>query len=66
MSTATVWLKSRSFESASQGCGGSQEKRETLAEARLGSREAFAKLVVPYAPGLYRRALWMTGNAADA
>src|SRR6266849_7511082 len=65
MSAATVWLESCSFESASQGCG-SQEKRKTLAEARLGSREAFAKLVLPYAPGLYRRALWMTGNAADA
>ena len=63
MSAATVWLKSCNFE---QGCEGSQEKRKTLAEARLGSREAFAKLVVPYAPGLYRRALWMTGNAADA
>ncbi len=66
MSAATVWLKSCNFEPASQGCGGSQEKRKTLAEARLGSREAFAKLVVPYAPGLYRRALWMTGNPADA
>src|SRR6266849_3915837 len=65
MSAATVWLESCSFESASQGCG-SQEKRKTLAEARLGSREAFAKLVLPYAPGLYRRALWMTGNPADA
>jgi len=37
-----------------------------LAEARLGNRDAFANLVAPYAAGLYRRALWMTRNAADA
>jgi RNA polymerase sigma-70 factor, ECF subfamily len=37
-----------------------------LAEARLGNREAFAALVLPYAPRLYRRALRLTGNPADA
>jgi RNA polymerase sigma-70 factor, ECF subfamily len=37
-----------------------------LAEARLGNREAFATLVLPYAPRLYRRALRLTGNPADA
>ena len=37
-----------------------------LAEARLGDREAFASLVMPYAPRLYRRALRLTGNPSDA
>jgi RNA polymerase sigma-70 factor, ECF subfamily len=37
-----------------------------LAQARRGNREAFGELVLPYAPGLYRRALRITGNAADA
>ncbi len=41
-------------------------KREVLAEARLGNGEAFAEMVLPYGPGLYRRALRLTGNAADA
>jgi RNA polymerase sigma-70 factor (ECF subfamily) len=37
-----------------------------LADARRGNREAFEELVLPYAPGMYRRALRITGNAADA
>ena len=37
-----------------------------LAEARQGDRAAFGELVLPYAPGLYRRALRITGNVADA
>ncbi len=37
-----------------------------LTEARQGNREAFATLILPYAPRLYRRALWLTGNPADA
>ena len=41
-------------------------KRRTLAEARSGDAEAFGTMVLPYAPGLYRRALRMTGNPADA
>ncbi|HKN76964.1 MAG TPA: sigma-70 family RNA polymerase sigma factor [Candidatus Acidoferrum sp.] len=41
-------------------------KRKVLADARLGDGEAFAEMVSPYAPGLYRRALRLTGNAADA
>jgi len=41
-------------------------KRGTLAEARSGDAEAFRQMVMPYAPGLYRRALRMTGNPADA
>ena len=41
-------------------------KRNVLAEARLGDGEAFAEMVLPYGPGLYRRALRLTGNPADA
>jgi RNA polymerase sigma-70 factor (ECF subfamily) len=37
-----------------------------LSEARRGNGAAFAELVLPYAPGLYRRALRLTGNPADA
>jgi RNA polymerase sigma-70 factor (ECF subfamily) len=37
-----------------------------LSEARRGNGAAFAALVLPYAPGLYRRALRLTGNPADA
>ena len=37
-----------------------------LAQARQGNREAFAEMVSPYLPVLYRRARGLTGNAADA
>jgi RNA polymerase sigma-70 factor (ECF subfamily) len=37
-----------------------------LSEARRGNGAAFTDLVLPYAPGLYRRALRLTGNPADA
>jgi RNA polymerase sigma-70 factor, ECF subfamily len=37
-----------------------------LAEARKGNAQAFAEMVSPYAPVLYRRARGFTGNAADA
>ena len=37
-----------------------------LAEARKGNAEAFAEMVSPYTPVLYRRARGFTGNAADA
>jgi RNA polymerase sigma-70 factor, ECF subfamily len=41
-------------------------KSKVLANARMGDGEAFAEMVLPYAPGLYRRALRLTGNSADA
>jgi len=41
-------------------------RRRVLADARAGDGEAFGQMVMPYAPGLYRRALRMTGNPADA
>jgi RNA polymerase sigma-70 factor (ECF subfamily) len=37
-----------------------------LARARNGNREAFAEMVSPYIPTLYRRARGLTGNTADA
>jgi RNA polymerase sigma-70 factor, ECF subfamily len=41
-------------------------RRRVLADARSGNAEAFGQMVMPYAAGLYRRALRMTGNPADA
>jgi RNA polymerase sigma-70 factor (ECF subfamily) len=37
-----------------------------LVQARKGDRESLAKLVLPYAPGLYLGALRLTRNPADA
>ncbi len=37
-----------------------------LMQARKGNRESLAKLILPYAPGLYLGALRMTRNPADA
>ena len=42
------------------------ERSGLLTEARGGNGAAFTELVLPYAPGLYRRALRLTGNPADA
>src|ERR1700752_1841210 len=41
-------------------------RRSLLAQARRGNPEAFATMVSPYMPALYRRARGLTGNAADA
>ncbi len=37
-----------------------------LLQARKGDRESLAKLILPYAPGLYMGALRLTRNPADA
>ena len=37
-----------------------------MAQARRGNPEAFAEMVSPHMPALYRRARRLTGNAADA
>ena len=37
-----------------------------LKSARNGDRDALAQLVMPYAPGLYRSGLRLTGNSFDA
>ena len=66
MATATVAFEGYRFEPvhARRSLGG--VGRNALADARSGNAEAFAEVVMPYAPGLYRRALRVTGNPADA
>lgn len=54
----TFYLETRSLESSA--------RPSLLAKARRGNREAFAEMVTPYVPSLYRRARRMTGNSADA
>jgi RNA polymerase sigma-70 factor (ECF subfamily) len=65
MSAASVVLEACDFEPG-QAENLRASKRKALADARLGDGEAFAEMVLPYGPGLYRRALRLTGNAADA
>ncbi|HTQ58744.1 MAG TPA: sigma-70 family RNA polymerase sigma factor [Candidatus Solibacter sp.] len=65
MSAATAVLDAYSFE-LHEAENLRTAKRNALADARLGDGEAFAHMVQPYATGLYRRALRMTGNTADA
>ena len=43
-----------------------QGRPSLLARARKGNAEAFAEMVSPHLPALYRRARGLTGNAADA
>jgi RNA polymerase sigma-70 factor, ECF subfamily len=43
-----------------------QRRAGLLAKARNGNPEAFAEMVSPYMPTLYRRARGLTGNTADA
>jgi RNA polymerase sigma-70 factor (ECF subfamily) len=45
---------------------GGATRTALLAEARRGDRESLAKLILPYAPGLYLGALRLTRNPADA
>jgi RNA polymerase sigma-70 factor, ECF subfamily len=65
MSSASVALDAYNFEAGSTECARAA-KRKVLADARLGDGQAFAEMVLPYGPGLYRRALRLTGNPADA
>jgi len=66
MSAATVILQPYKFQPGHAEGHLAAARRKTLAEARSGNGEAFAEMILPYAPGLYRRALRMTGNPADA
>src|SRR6202166_2765784 len=43
-----------------------QSRSALLRSARAGDRQALAELVMPYASGLYRSGLRLTGNAHDA
>jgi RNA polymerase sigma-70 factor, ECF subfamily len=66
MSAATVVLDTYNLDSFHARSAFTSSSKQTLARARSGDGEAFAAMVLPYAPGLYRRALRMTGNPADA
>jgi RNA polymerase sigma-70 factor (ECF subfamily) len=66
MSTASVALETYGFKPTNALNPSGAAKRKILADARLGNVDAFAEMVLPYAPGLYRRALRLTGNSADA
>src|SRR5580658_9038013 len=65
MSSASVALDAYNFRSGTIE-DTRAAKQKVLANARLGDGEAFAEMVLPYGPGLYRRALRLTGNPADA
>lgn len=65
MSAATVALDAYNFDTRNAEQVRAA-KRSSLADARLGDGEAFAEMIQPYSQGLYRRALRMTGNPADA
>jgi RNA polymerase sigma-70 factor (ECF subfamily) len=47
-------------------CLDGQTRSSLLVYARKGDRESLAKLILPYAPGLYLGALRLTRNPADA
>lgn len=67
MSAATVVLDASDFDSeTSETLRVAKRRVQVLADARMGDGEAFAEMVLPYGPGLYRRALRLTGNSADA
>lgn len=65
MSAATVALDAYHLE-AENAAGLRAARQKNLASARRGDGAAFAEIIQPYSPGLYRRALRMTGNPADA
>jgi RNA polymerase sigma-70 factor (ECF subfamily) len=65
MSPASAALDAYNFQSITT-LDARAAKRQVLADARLGDGQAFAEMVLPYGPGLYRRALRLTGNPADA
>jgi RNA polymerase sigma-70 factor (ECF subfamily) len=65
MSAASVVLDAYNFD-AENAENLRAAKRKVLANARMGDGEAFAEMVLPFGPGLYRRALRLTGNSADA
>jgi RNA polymerase sigma-70 factor, ECF subfamily len=52
--------------SASTGLQHWQSRSALLRSARTGDRQALAELIMPYATGLYRSGLRLTGNAHDA
>jgi RNA polymerase sigma-70 factor (ECF subfamily) len=65
MSCSTLCLDAAGISGAKAHLG-TAGRSGLLSEARRGNGAAFTELVLPYAPGLYRRALRLTGNPADA
>jgi RNA polymerase sigma-70 factor (ECF subfamily) len=63
MSATAFCIEARRTKLTSLGVG---TRSDLLREARDGDRESLAKLIVPFAPGLYRTALRLTRNPADA
>jgi RNA polymerase sigma-70 factor, ECF subfamily len=65
MSCTTLSLEATAIRGAKAHLAATS-RSALLSEARRGNGAAFTELVLPYAPGLYRRALRLTGNPADA
>lgn len=65
MSCATLSLEAAGISGA-KAHPAAAGRSGLLSEARRGNGAAFTELVLPYAPGLYRRALRLTQNPADA
>jgi RNA polymerase sigma-70 factor, ECF subfamily len=65
MSCATLYLEATGISGAKAHLAAAG-RSGLLSEARRGNGAAFTELVLPYAPGLYRRALRLTRNPADA
>jgi RNA polymerase sigma-70 factor (ECF subfamily) len=65
MSCTTLYLEATGISGAKAHLAAAG-RSGLLSEARRGNGAAFTELVLPYAPGLYRRALRLTRNPADA
>src|SRR5260370_7959240 len=65
MSCTTLYLEAAGISGAKAHLAAAG-RSGLLSAARRGNGAAFTELVLPYAPGLYRRALRLTGNPADA
>src|SRR5258708_23230879 len=64
MSCTTLYLEATGISHKAQLAAAGRSG--LLSAARRGNGAAFTELVLPYAPGLYRRARGLTGNPADA
>jgi RNA polymerase sigma-70 factor (ECF subfamily) len=63
MSATSLCLESKRLQAPGPPA---PSRADLLREARQGDRESLAKLIVPYSAGLYRSALRLTRNPADA
>jgi RNA polymerase sigma-70 factor (ECF subfamily) len=62
----TQTVQQRASNTVDVSALGCQPRAALLRSARSGNREALAELVMPYAAGLYRSSLRLTGNSHDA